>query len=154
MKTFIFLSIICLVSACDRNRPFYKSYLDNQTGQSFNLHYYKNGVIQDKLSFIFSKGEKKILFSSAASIGDVNPYLSLELENEIYPPVYDSLKIVFSNQKSLTYYNKGVIGNNRDAFAYENSRNLYNDANWVKSKDGDNTNYTFTYTKEDYLLAK
>jgi hypothetical protein len=154
MKTFIFLSIICLISACDRNRPFYNSYLDNQTEQSFNLHYYKKGVIQNQLSLFLSKGEKKNIIKVPDGFGDVNPYLLFELEYEVDPPVYDSLKIVFSDQKSLTYYNKGVTGYNSNAFAYENSRNLYNDANWVKSKDGDNTNYTFTYTKEDYLLAK
>ena len=145
---------ILIISACDRNRPFYKSCLDNQTGQSFNLQHYKKGIIQDRLSLILSKGEKRNLFSILHGFGDENPYLLFELENEVDPPVYDSLKIVFSDQKSLTYYNKGVTGNNSNAFAYENNRNLYNDTNWVKSTDGDNTNYTFTYTKEDYLLAK
>ena len=153
MKTFIFLIIFCLVSCgTPLVKTYTNSFIENNTEQGFKLLHYSNGTIKDILTQNFVTVEKKEVQSLLASdLNHLNPYL-IVISGDATG--IDSLKIVFSNQKSLTFYNKGVTGNNSNAFAYENNRNLFNDANWVKSKDGDNTIYTFTYTKEDYLLAK
>ncbi|GAL83936.1 hypothetical protein MYP_1164 [Sporocytophaga myxococcoides] len=72
---------------------------------------------------------------------------------------FDSLNIVFDDTISSVHYRQNLSGDNPEAIKFENNRNLYNEDNYVRKvvmekKHYISTEYSFTFTEQDYLNAK
>jgi hypothetical protein len=130
-----------------------KSYFKNDSGLEVNINFTENISLLNSKILNLKNGERKVFDNCFAE--DVSKFICIPITVD----TKDSVVIIFSDLKRITYYSTLTQGTNPSAIPYNNLRNILNFSNWEKliiedSKKRYETEFNFVITREDYLKAK
>ena len=113
---------------------------------------FKNGNLVPSKDLSLNNGEIKQVFSESSE-GKFDGATYLVTLNS------DSAVVTYFDGKKSTYLFYRIVSSNGNPILFENDRNFFNLNNWKKevileTEKKLETNFTFTFTKEDYLRAK
>jgi len=147
-----FLSMITIIlySCTDKDSHKSTTYIFNDSGSKIEFAIFRTGAKVEYQTRIINVNEKVSIFTSTESPGTSYP-ASLG-------DIYDSLLVLFDNNKVATHYYYGVVGNNPNAVLFTNSRNLFNEKNYEHKIIKDNKRdfeqeFLYTITEQDYINA-
>jgi len=146
---FLFLSTACIESRTDNY-----SFIDNNTDHNIIIHPYRAGNISSSLIFEIGPHEKKLIdyTSYGGAKGDGFSYVSTIT-------FQDSILVIFDHADTIAHYKPTLIGGAKRFYPFNSPRNLYNEANYIKTTVAKTThnvayNFLYTFTEQDYLDAK
>lgn len=155
MKYIFLIFVILSFLSCTNNTSYRtRFYLLNNSNKNLRLVNFKDGQPVNEKNISISNNEKILVYTD---MGEGKSYLSTSYSNYL---LTDSIQVVFSDGKMATHYYINIIGNNTNAIRYPLERNLLNIlVNWKKEilldkEKRTETDYTYTFTNDDYLRAK
>ncbi|WP_045459713.1 hypothetical protein [Sporocytophaga myxococcoides] len=154
MKTIHILFIIWVLPSCrDKESTHSESFIINTSNHEIKILPYDDGnLINGDIKSIPANSTIKVLALTTRGKSTGPSYAN----NIMF---FDSLNIVFDDTISSVHYRQNLSGDNPEAIKFENNRNLYNEDNYVRKvvmekKHYISTEYSFTFTEQDYLNAK
>jgi hypothetical protein len=150
---FLMLLLFLMISCSNKLSHKTQSFIINNSGLNLRLEYYRKGKLLSNYTLSIADKEKLLAFTDeSVDKWDGESYIA-------YLQGQDSLIITYADNKKATYYSFNVTGNNNEAILFASKRNVLNLGNWQKdivleTEKRLETNYTFTFTQEDYLKAK
>lgn len=142
------LTIFCFVQCIVEHSYLVNSILVNESGKSIQIMFYKGGNLNPEFEVVISTEERKQVSSN-----ETFTYAGLLSIND-----FDSLVVKYDNDKRSVHYGFNKLGKNTHAILFDNQRNLFNDNNYSKEKILDKkykheSEFTYTFTEQDYLSA-
>jgi hypothetical protein len=116
------------------------------------MPYYKGNIYLEGVKNIPENSSSEVLFSR-------NRGKSAGLSYATDLMFSDSLFVLYDDSICAVHYPQNLTGDNPQAIKYDNTRNLFNEKNYQykiisEEKYKIHTEYTFTFTEQDYLDAK
>ena len=151
MKTIHILFIIWVLSSCrDKESTHSESFIINASNHEIKIQPYDDGnLINGNIKSIPANSTIKVLALTTRGKSTGPSYAT----NIMF---FDSLNIVFDDTLYSVHYRQNLSGNNPRAIKFENNRNIYIEDNYVQKvvmekKHYISTEYSFTFTEQDYL---
>jgi hypothetical protein len=150
----IIIVLFFLSTACIESRTDNYSFIENKTNHNISINPYLAGNISTSLVFEIGPHEKKLIdyISYGGAIGNGFSYGSTIT-------FQDSILVIFDHKDTILHYKPTLIGSAKRFYPFSSPRNLYNEANYIKTAI-EKTSYSskhyflYTFTEQDYLDAK
>jgi len=148
LSTLILFCISCIESSTDSF-----TFIQNNSNHKINIYAYKNGAITLDKSFTIAPNERiQIDHTSNGGTGGSGISYSIFIWGQ------DSILVTFDNLNTIVHYKETLIGNSTKFYSYNSPRNLYNEANYIKTTVAKTShsvtyNFLYTFTEQDYIDA-